>query len=414
MRSRRPVTFLHAFFGGAMLCLLAGPAGAESDPSGSASRFFIQEQQRLRPPAHDPAPAPRHGLGSRPSVSLYRPAISRQYHPAASVASARKVPSLVVAVYGDRLGQALVRGLEDDAADWIAVAAATSEDAGLTRADFTDWLALLRTRVQKPDRPAVAVIMLGANDRQALADGGKMVEPGSERWQALYAARIDAVAAAFRDAHVPLIWVGLPTVRGVDVSADFVRLNAMFRDRAGKDAATFVDSWEAFSDDTGSYSPIGPDVDGRIVKLRKADGFGFTRAGALKLASFVEQDIKRLQTPHSSPDSEPQVAVITIEKGSDFDQALDIDVNAQIQREAALASGIPIATIKPAGPPPAPTAGPVLSLTSAPLAQDGILATASVPPSTMQAGLVVDPKESSGDAAAPKPGRADDFVWPKP
>ena len=244
-------------------------------------------------------------------------------------------------------------------------------------------------------------MMLGSNDREPLPDGPGSAGPSSPRWPALYGSRVDAVAATFHDARVPLIWVGLPSVHSEEISADFVRLNGIVRDRMAQHGATYVDSWEAFNDETGRYSPVGPDVEGQAVKLRKTEGFGFTQAGARKLASFVEADLKRLSALPGPPTAETGIAIQTT---SDFDQALQIDVNAQIRREAGLtpdaaaaAGGGPSAPIKPA-------AGPVLPLTAAPLSPNGQLAGAT------QAGSVASLDTS---AEAPKPGRADDFAWPQ-
>ncbi len=331
-----------------------------------------------------------------------------------STFAAAPVPApTVVAIYGDRLAQALTNGLQqnDDAA--VAVTGAVGEEVGLARADFAQWLQSVRDRLRKSDHAAVALLMIGSDDQKPISDGGKTLEPGSPGWQEAYGNRVEAVASAFRDAHVPLIWVGLPPVRSPATSADFVRLNSIFRDHAARKGATYVDSWEAFSDESGRYNPVGPDVEGQSAKLRKADGFSFTGAGARKLASFVEGDIKRLKAANPAKAGQPAVADITIEKAQDFDSALDIDVNAQIRREAGLApegsatAGTPAATAHEAAP-EKPVAGPIVPLTNPPLAPDGQLASASSPPTPGGAGIASQPHDETGGRtrrASARPGR---------
>jgi hypothetical protein len=56
--------------------------------------------------------------------------------------------------------------------------------------------------------------------------------------------------------------------------------------------ADFLDIYDKFVDDDGSYSSSGPDLNGKIVKMRKDDGIHFTSAGADKLAFYVSQSIK--------------------------------------------------------------------------------------------------------------------------
>ena len=49
----------------------------------------------------------------------------------------------------------------------------------------------------------------------------------------------------------------------------------------------------------------GPDFEGQIRQLRSYDGVYFTKAGARKLAHYVERDINRLLAARSAPISLP-------------------------------------------------------------------------------------------------------------
>jgi hypothetical protein len=55
----------------------------------------------------------------------------------------------------------------------------------------------------------------------------------------------------------------------------------------------YIDAYTGFMDETGGYSPYGPDVTGKIRILREGDGVYFTAAGNRKLAHFVERDLRR-------------------------------------------------------------------------------------------------------------------------
>ena len=396
-----------------VLPALGGPASAESD-RGAVTRFFDQENARFAPQTANPdvrEPAARVHL--RPYRAEGGRGFERHMRPAPPAITAQKPPAsnahrITVVVFGDRMGGSLAAGLqENDEAD-VMVLKATSDDAGLTRPDFAAWLQTIHDGLPA-QHAAAAVMVVGSNDREPVQDASGQIDPGTPAWQALYGARVDAVAKLFHDAHVPLIWVGLPAVRNPEASADYVRLNGIVRDHAMRNGATFVDSWEAFTDDAGRYSAEGPDVDGQTVKLRRADGFGFTRAGARKLASFVEPDLTRLGR-HPAATPTPALANLTIERAREFDAALDIDVNAQIRREAAREGTASIAEPRRQEvAPDAPAAGPVVPLTAEPSAPDGQLA--ALPGAASDAG----PLASLADApVAPKPGRTDDFSWPKP
>ncbi len=397
----------------ATLPAFGGPTLAESD-RGAVTRFFDQENARVTSQASGPeVRAPGARVHFRPDRTESGRGFERHMRPAPAFITAQKPPAsnphrIAVAVFGDRMAGALAAGLqENDEAD-VTVLKATSDDAGLTRADFAAWLQSIHDGLPA-QHAAAAVMVAGSNDRAPLQDASGPVDPGTPAWQALYGARVDAVAKLFFDAHVPLIWVGLPAVRNPEASADYVRINGIVRDHAMRDGAAYIDSWGGFTDDAGRYSPEGPDVDGQTAKLRRADGFGFTRAGARKLASFVEPDLTRLaRHPAATPAS--ALATLTIERARDFDAALDIDVNAQIRREAARDGTASLAEPRrQEAAPEAPAAGPVIPLTAPPSSPDGQLA--ALPTATSDAG----PLASLADApVAPKPGRTDDFSWPKP
>ncbi len=137
------------------------------------------------------------------------------------------------------------------------------------------------------------------------------VEFQSEAWQAAYVQRIDATIAALKSANVPVFWVGLPPQRVARQSADAVYLNELFRTRAERAGIIYVDIWDGFVDEAGRYVLQGPDFEGQTRRLRSGDGLYFTRAGARKLAHYVEREILRSlvarETPVALPAPEPAV-----------------------------------------------------------------------------------------------------------
>jgi len=152
---------------------------------------------------------------------------------------------------------------------------------------------------------------------QAAAEQKKAQAPAaplefqSEAWQAAYVQRIDATIAALKSANVPVFWVGLPPQRDTRQSAAAVYLNELYRTRAERAGIIYVDVWDGFVDEAGRYVLQGPDFEGQIRRLRSGDGLYFTRAGARKLAHYVEREILRslfaTQTPVALPAPEPAV-----------------------------------------------------------------------------------------------------------
>ena len=103
-----------------------------------------------------------------------------------------------------------------------------------------------------------------------------------------------------RNDGIPIIWVGLPAVRGAKSTTDMAldELCAPDTDKAG---IAYVDIWDEFVDDQGRYVQDGPDFKGLTRRLRTYDGVYFTKAGAEKLGHYVEHDLRRVLSSRVLP-----------------------------------------------------------------------------------------------------------------
>ncbi|MGC2774994.1 MAG: DUF459 domain-containing protein, partial [Bradyrhizobium sp.] len=145
------------------------------------------------------------------------------------------------------------------------------------------------------DTPAVA-----APEKTARSPNG-LYEFRDERWVELYTKKIEEMIAVAKSKGVPVLWVGLPAVRGPKGTADTLFLDSLYRDVAGKAGITYVDVWDGFVDEAGRFLQKGPDFEGQIRQLRSYDGVYFTKPGARKLAHYAEREINRLLAARSSP-----------------------------------------------------------------------------------------------------------------
>jgi hypothetical protein len=184
--------------------------------------------------------------------------------------------------------------------------------------------------------------------------------------------------AALKSNGVPIIWVGLPAMRGTKSTRDIGYLDELYRERAEKAGIVYVDVWDGFVDDQGRYAIQGPDFEGQTRRLRAADGVHFTKAGAVKLASYVDRDLRRAI---SSP-------------------------------------VVPVALPGPETPKSGPTGarpdvGPVLPLTASG-GERGDLLGAEGRPTQMTPDPIAAKVLSRGNALLAASGRADDFSWPRP
>jgi hypothetical protein len=200
-------------------------------------------------------------------------------------------------------------------------------------------------------------------------------------WVELYSKKIEEMIAAVKSKGVPVVWVGLPAISGSKGTSDMLFLDSLYREAASKAGITYVDVWDGFVDERGLFQRKGPDFEGQIRQLRSNDGVFFTKAGARKLAHYVEREIPRLLASRSGP-----IALPT--------EPTTPDINAV-----------------PGQPAPRPLAGPILPLTAPSLATDQLLGGAGTRPIAVDA--LAARTLVKGEALNPPPGRADDFAWPR-
>ena len=349
-------------------------------------------------------------------------------------------PTTTAVVVGDSLADWLGYGLDELYADQpeIGVERKIRLSSGLVRYDAKnetlDWPQAIKDALAN-EKPDAIVVMMGLNDRVALRDknppppnakragdpaqsanqaanpaaaqppqdktapvdreaapqavtqgdtqrpvsGGGSYEFHTDPWATVYAKRIDDMIAALKSEGVPIVWVGLPAIRGPKSTGDMSYLDELYRARAEKAGIVYVDIWDGFVDEQGRYAVQGPDFEGQIRRLRAADGVHFTKAGAVKLASYVDRELRRVMSTHVAPVALPAP-------------------------ETAPNSGAVGAR---------PDVGPVLPL-STNQTESGDLVGAGGRSNQALSDPTAVKVLNRGDPLAAPAGRADDFSWPRP
>jgi uncharacterized protein len=213
------------------------------------------------------------------------------------------------------------------------------------------------------------------------ARGTGPVEFREERWVERYTKKIEGIIAVLKSRSVPVLWVGLPALRGAKATSEMLFLDSLYREASAKAGITYVDVWDGFVDEAGRFLQQGPDVEGQIRRLRSYDGVYFTKPGARKLAHYVEREITRLLASRSAPIALPS-------------EPATPDANAQ-----------------PGQPAPRPLAGPILPLVASSVGTDQLLGGPGSRPAAVDA--LVARTLVKGEPLAPPAGRADDFTWPR-
>jgi hypothetical protein len=289
-----------------------------------------------------------------------------------------------ILVIGDFVADGVAWGLDQTFADEpkLAIVDDSNANSGLARADFYDWNAEL-PKILNEVKPDIVVVALGANDRQQMRIGKERIAPHSDTWEATYQQRVKGLTETLKVYGRPFFWLSAPPMRLAAASRDMTYLNGFYTDAVTAAGGHYVDIWNGFTSDQGNYISSGPDVDGQLRALRSSDGVSFTRAGRLKLAFYVEREIRR-QTGIGSG---------AVDLLASTSQANQIEIGPDGQKRLV---------------------GPVISLTDPRPGASAALAGAPDPipqvareSETPQYRMIV-----KGVALPTVSGRADDYSWP--
>ena len=405
----------------------SGGWGWDNRPSGGWGDRYPSDRYYRRSPNRDffyPFSGGRHN----------RPAPAADYSKAPPPRKLETPATSTVVVVGDSMADWLGYGLDEKYADQpqIGVARKIRATSGLVRYDAKDealdWPQVTKEALSN-EKPNAIVVMLGLNDRVPLRDKAqarpkrdgepaqganqsagqtsqdkaapaadaeappqtagqtesKKPVPGdphdfhTDEWAALYAKRIDAMIAALKSKGVPVIWVGLPAIRGTKATGDMSYLDELYRQRAERAGIIYVDIWDGFVDEDGDYAVQGPDFEGQIRRLRTADGVHFTKAGAVKIANYVDRELGRVMPSSAMPVALPG----------------------------------PETTPKSAPADTRPDVGPVLPLTAGGSEHGGDLLGAGDHSKQTTSDPIAAKVLGRGEALAAPAGRADDFSWPR-
>ncbi len=349
---------------------------------GFSLRRFFGVPDEPPPPARAPVAKPRKAPAA--------PA------PVARVEKPKIDPNTHIVVFGDSLAEFLRQGLDVVYAEDqdVAIVGKIRSGSNIVRSDPADWPNFIKSTLDSGQKATVAVVMLGLSDRQSLQDGEDRIELRSDRWKDLYTQRIDGIMTALKERNIPVVWIGLPPMKSSRLSEDLLVMNSVYEESVQRNGGAYVDIFPGFVDDENRYTSFGPDVDGEPARLRAEDGVSFTKAGARKIAHFADVEIKKIL---ESLQTGAPVAVTPVD-------GLPGSIEAAIP--APPDPAVPVVL------PSKPLVGPVLPLTRQDVAPGGTLVS-SPPKLTGDSAYTVRRALRTGIAPSARPGRADDFRWPR-
>ncbi|HEX8957342.1 MAG TPA: DUF459 domain-containing protein [Burkholderiaceae bacterium] len=175
----------------------------------------------------------------------------------------------------------------------------SKQSTGLAYPSYFDWPATVQKAI--PDSGiTVMVVLLGANDTWDIYVGGRAERFGSEKWQAVYAQRIDSMVKFAESRNVRVIWLGAPNMGREKINSGVKILNHLYQTENNDGLARYVSTRELLSggDDTDVYQKHITTEDGKTVTVRTDDGIHFTRVGQEMLSNLI---LRQFSLPEAAP-----------------------------------------------------------------------------------------------------------------
>ena len=261
--------------------------------------FGTREPDYPDQPMEQPPPRRKVQPKKRPTPPPRQPVAQPETPPPAEKLSDAKT----ILVVGDFLASGLATGLEDafSTSPGVVVQSRGNVASGLVRQDYYNWPQQLPGMIDQL-KPAMVVVMIGANDRQQMIGDGLNEKYGTDPWFLAYEERVQQFAKLVTSRHIPLLWVGLPSFGSDQLTASAVKLNQIYQSQTTSVGGEFIDIWDGFTDQNGEFIVTGSDINGQQVRLRTADGVNLTAAGKRKVAFYLEKSARRILGDQASPD----------------------------------------------------------------------------------------------------------------
>ncbi len=215
-----------------------------------------------------------------------------------------------VVLCGDSL---MAVGLAPTLTRWLSmnpgarVVRAYKSGTGLARPEVFDWPREY-PQLLGDTRPAYVICALGANDAQGVQVGKKVLAFGTAEWDAYYRQKLGAYLDLLARDGVPVLWVGLPTMRSPGYSQKMTHVNGVVKSVLSRyPNATWLDSNPSLGITEEGFQQFHADEKGRLIKIRSEDGIHLTDDGAL----FLVAPIARWMTQAGARRAAPPVQAVT-------------------------------------------------------------------------------------------------------
>lgn len=283
------------------LTLLIGAGFSLQLSNDSTVKAQASESQSISPSASNSPSASSSTSTSSPSPSASSTVISdpvlkviRDHQKAtgchfnSAKTAALSVGTCKIMLVGDSIGNNLGYGMlgQLNTSGGLKFSLKAKASTGLSNSWFYNWPNNLSTFL-KAEKPNLVIVLIGANDRQNMKVGTRVLTYPTTAWQSAYKAQVTKMTKLATDAGAYVLWVGMPISKPYNYNQGMKVINAQFRAVVPTmTGATFVPLWTLTADLAGVYRQYAS-VNGVRTKIRGDDGIHFTADGQSVIGTYI-------------------------------------------------------------------------------------------------------------------------------
>jgi lysophospholipase L1-like esterase len=151
---------------------------------------------------------------------------------------------------------------------------------GLARPDVFDWMGEYPAMIGDTS-PDTVIVAIGANDGQDFLDGDKPLKFGTEQWVSVYEQRMQQFLTMLTASGAHVVWVGLPPMKAAGYNGRIDLINRISLSVVSANPnAVWWNPAPYIGDEKGEYREYSEQSDGKVQRLRAADGIHMSLEGA--------------------------------------------------------------------------------------------------------------------------------------
>ena len=156
---------------------------------------------------------------------------------------------------------------------------------GLARPEVFNWMTQYPAMLQSA-HPDIVFVAIGGNDGQGFVENGQVLKFGTDKWIEVYRQRLSDFLDMLLAEGARVVWIGLPPMKHEGFNQKIEEINRIaYTEVRARPQVSWFNSTPYIGDAAGNFREFFTSPEGKIVRIRAADGIHLSDKGAALLTS---------------------------------------------------------------------------------------------------------------------------------